>query len=333
LTTGQTRIPANAICCPGGRDVTLLWYYRFQSPKSLDCLGKSTLWDRCSVPEGGTALAASKYDKFWTRRYRVRLWIHERIRWLDFVDLLLASIAGFISVVGKPDPAKELLYIYLAIFVGKMAYSIKTRETSSSQRADIATGLLAFINRELFQDSAATRLTIFRRAPFRPTHIIPWTRFRVGGDGGRKEAYKSRARWIKGEGITGRVWQKPSLDLAIQIIPQVPKGERNLLRVLYEGRYGVSPETFQALSDYMSDVRCIISYAFLDERKQFLNLLSVDITAEVEFKREPGSSKFYLEIREDGKTIQVDPQSLWRLVTMVGSVLRSFQTNMKEGER
>ena len=113
----------------------------------------------------------------------------------------------------------------------------------------------------------------------------------------------------------------------------MPKGERNLLRVLYEDRYGVSPETFQALSDYMSDVRCIISYPFLDERKQFLNLLSLDIAAEVKFKQEPGSSKFYLEIIEDGKTIQVDPQSLWRLVTMVGSVLRSFQTNVKEGER
>jgi hypothetical protein len=107
-----------------------------------------------------------------------------------------------------------------------------------------------------------------------------------------------------------------------------------MLKRLYERRYKVQPKTVEALSNYMTSVRCIISYVCLDETDQFLNLLSVDITTPVRLlpiTAQPGS--VCLELDEGGKTVQVDTQSLWRLVTTVGTVLRSFNSGQKEGQK
>jgi hypothetical protein len=267
-----------------------------------------------------------RYDRFWTRRYRATLYFHERLRLVDFVDFLLILIAGSISAFGKAWPVYILLGIYLVIVVCKLAYTIRTRDTTSHLKAAVITGLLNFTNKELFRDSNSTRYTIFRVAPFRPDYIIPWIRFKRSGRGGLKEAFSSRARFRRGEGITGQVWEKPPGQLAIQLIPAIPGQARNLLRVLYENKYGVKADTFDAISDHMGSVRCIISYVCLDEHAQFLNLLSLDIAAPVEtvpIESEPGS--VYLELQDNGQRVQIDTQSLWRLVSMIGTVLLQFQ--------
>jgi hypothetical protein len=315
-------------------DWRLLWYHRFHSHEKPRCIGK-VLWSARRAGGGDSVLAGTRYDKFWTRTYRARLWFHERVKTIDFVDLLLVSIAGTISAFGKPHPVYYLLAIYVGVMIFKLWYTIRTRETASWLKATTITGLLSFINREFLNDSNCTRFTIFRVAPYRNDHIIPWIRFRRGGKGGRQEAYASKARFQRNEGITGKVWEKPPGQLAIQIIPSIPNGDRNLLRVLYENKYGVRPETFDAISEHMRSVRCIISYVCLDESQQFLNLLSLDIAAEVTVvPLSNPSDAVYLTFKDEtGRTTQIDTQSLWRLITTIGTVLRSFNANTKEGTR
>lgn len=280
------------------------------------------------------AEASTRYDLFWTRRYRARLYLYERLKLIDLVDLLLVVIAITISAFGKPSPVYALLGVYLLVAVGKLGFMIKTRDTTNNLKASVITGLLNFINKELLNNSNRTRFTIFRVAPFRSDYIIPWVRFRRGGQGGRNEAFASRARFRQEEGITGRVWSEPPGTLAIQLIPEIPHGDRNLLRLLYESKYGVKPDTFDAISIHMSRVRCIISYVCLDADNQFLNLLSLDIAAPVNLVPvASGSDAMYLEFQENGKQITVDTQSLWRLVNTVGTVLLQFKHEQHKYER
>ena len=96
----------------------------------------------------------------------------------------------------------------------------------------------------------------------------------------------------------------------------------------------MKPDTFEAISEYMTHVTCIISYVCLDENKQFLNLLSLDIAAPVQRIPTPGDpAAIFLQFQDNGRQVQVDTQSLWRLVTTVGTVLRSANTSTKEGTR
>lgn len=260
----------------------------------------------------------------------MKLYLHERVRFVDFVDLLLVGLAITISAFGKPNPVYVLVSFYLVIMLWKLGYTIATRDNIGNLKAAIITGLLNFINKEMLNDSNNTRFTVFRVAPYRPDYIIPWIRFKRGGTGGRREAFDSRARFQRNEGITGKVWAKPPGTLAVHLIPEIPGRDRNLLRVLY-AVYGVKPQTFDALSDHMCKVRCIISYVCLDEHAQFLNLLSLDIESPV--VRVPigtESKAVYLEFQDGEKKTNVDTQSLWRLVSTIGTVLQQYKLEEKQ---
>ena len=223
--------------------------------------------------------------------------------------------------------------MYILITLLKLWYVIRTRDTTNNLKSAIVTGLLNFINKEVLNDSNHTRYTIFRIAPHRSNYIIPWVRFLRGGIGGRKEAYASRARFQRQEGISGKVWNKPPGKLAIQLIPNIQTKDRNLRRLLYENTYGVRPDTFEAISDYMVNVSCIISYVCLDEHGQFLNLLSLDIDTPVRRVPIDESGAVYLEFQENGKSIKVDTQSLWRLVSTIGTVLIQYKYEQTQNER
>jgi hypothetical protein len=237
-----------------GAPVRLVWYYCFVFPKAAVYIAKTYSEPRL-LPGRKRHLPSNRYDKFWTRRYRAKLYLHERLKIGDFVDLLLVAVAATISAFGKPNPVYVLLGVYIVIWMGKTVYTIRTRTTSINLAASIVTGLLSFINTELFDGSNCTRFTIFRVAPYHTDRIIPWVRYRRGGLGGRREAFGSRARFQRDEGITGKVWEKPPGKLAIQLIPEIADNDRNLLRLLYERKYDVKPETVDALSEYMTRVR------------------------------------------------------------------------------
>ena len=110
-------------------------------------------------------METKRYDKFWTRRYRATLYLYERLRLIDFVDLLLIAIAATISAFGKPAPVYTLLGVYILITMGKFYYTLTSRDTINNLKAAIITGLLNFINKEVLSDSNYTRFTIFRVAP------------------------------------------------------------------------------------------------------------------------------------------------------------------------
>jgi len=184
----------------------------------------------------------------------------------------------------------------------------------------VVAGLFDFINRELFSRSSYTRFTLFRRAPFRPSFIIPWYRFRRGGNGPIRDADASRSKYQKGEGITGRAWETPATKLAIQVLPEF--SSRSVLEAYYIGQLGVSREHVADISPYMDKVRAIVSYAFLDHHDQFLGLMSLDIqNANVR----PDEASIDIIPPDGNSAFSVNADELFRFVRALGSVLDSFQ--------
>jgi hypothetical protein len=284
-----------------------------------------------------------RYDSFWTRRYLAYLYLHRRLRRQDFIEFFLVLIAIGISAQGKNFLiVGPLLTVYCGLALLRAWLAIRNRETNNAIQAGVFAGLCDLINKDLFGASNRTRFTLFELAPRRTTHIIPRYRFNRGGIGPVKEALLSRARYRRGEGATGRAWAKPATSLAIQWIP--PLSSKEVMKAYYVDYLRVSPDTAAAISDHMVNVRCIISYTFLDSNDQFLGLLSLDVSdmdvsvedvSLVPMTPEGGTSpesplslqRTFLSLKSGDDTINVESESLLRLVRAIGTVLQSFRAN------
>lgn len=264
-----------------------------------------------------------KYDRFWTRRYRVLLHLWRKFRFRDLLGVLLFILAAILAVIGKdPSITIPILVAYFLIAGGRAALGIRARELKFGVQGRVIAGLFNFMNNELFSSSNKTRFTLFRQAPFRGSYIVPWWRYKRSGDDPIKEADKSCSRYSQDEGLTGRVWADPADALAIQILPDF-QGNRALMEAYYIGNLKVPAESAMAISDYMTKVRAIVSYAFLDPRGTFLGLLSLDISdADVELGRNMEGISIQTS---DGSIVIVDADRLYLLTRAVGNVLESFQ--------
>jgi hypothetical protein len=256
----------------------------------------------------------------WHYRLRLRLW--RKFRGRDLLGVLLFILAAWLGALGN-----DLRYVvpivvaYFVLALWRALLIVQSRESRHQAQGIIIQGLFDFINKELFGRSNRTRFTIFKRAPYRSAFIIPWWRFRIGGKDAVQEADASQARYREGEGITGRVWAQPADELTLQVFPQFDS--HAVMEAFYIDTFGVSREIAGSISDYMVQVRAIVSYAFLDGRDHFIGLLSLDIRdAEVVLNR----NERRIDIRTpDAALIVVDADKLFLLTRALGNVLESFQ--------
>lgn len=234
---------------------------------------------------------------------------------------MLLFLAILLAMQGKNQKiVLPIVVAYCVIALWRFFLSMRASESRYALQAHVVANLFDFINRELFSRSSYTRFTLFRQAPFRRSQIVPWYRFRRGGNGPIKDAALSRAKYHKGEGITGRAWETPATRLAIQVLPEFPN--RAVLDAYYIGELGVSREHVAEISGYMEKVRAIVSYAFLDHRDQFLGLMSLDIqNATVH----PDEASIRIAPMDNNSAFTVNADELFRLVRVVGLVLDSFQ--------
>ena len=162
---------------------------------------------------------------------------------------------------------------------------------------------------------------MFEIAPFLfGRFIVPWYRFRRGAQDVRKEADRSRARYRSGEGITGRAWANAAREIEVQLLPAFASQQE--MRAFYIDHLGVPQQAAEAVSDYMTGVRGIISYSFVGENDLFLGLLSLDIR-EAELKA--GEGQTIAIVPENGEQCVVDADQLYLLLRAVGNVLDSFK--------
>jgi len=259
--------------------------------------------------------------------YRSLLWVWRRFSWRELLGVLLLLLAIILAMQGKNQKiVLPIVIAYCLVALWRFFLSMRASESRYALQAQVVASLFDFINRELFSRSSFTRFTLFRQAPFRRSVIIPWYRFKRGGNGPMRDAAASRAKYRKGEGITGRAWETPATKLAIQVLPEFPS--RQILEAYYIGELGVSREHVADISSYMEKVRAIVSYAFLDHRDQFLGLMSLDIqNATVH----PDEASIRIAPMDGNSAFTVNADELFRIVRVLGIVLDSFQV-LRGGE-
>jgi hypothetical protein len=152
---------------------------------------------------------------------------------------------------------------------------IRNRKARDYLQASVLREFFADMNREVFADDALTRFTLFRVSPFDEKRIVPWYRYvRETGDVIR-EAQRSRASYRKGEGFTGDAWRRAGNELVFASFPAF--SSRREFEEYYQNTVGIEAESVNAISDFMIDVRTIVSYGFVDDAGGFLGLLSIDL--------------------------------------------------------
>lgn len=253
------------------------------------------------------------------------------------LELFIVTVAIIISAQGKDGSVVgPLLGLYLTAILLRAILILRYRERDNGKLPSVFLSLANYINERLFCGSNDTRFTLFRVAPFRNDFIVPWLRYRRGGQGALAEAEASLARYGRKEGVTGRAWDDPQERISIQVFPPF-LGDADLMRAIFVQQFGVKTENAFAVSDYMADVTCVLSHTFLDGQKQFSGLLSVDIrNATIEFPApssdaSPGSgasdvapSSLRVGFEKKNSDFVVDSEALVRLVDAMGIVLKSL---------
>jgi hypothetical protein len=165
------------------------------------------------------------------------------------------------------------VYSVFVLIIG--ADVIRNRRARDYLQASVLREFFADMNREVFADDALTRFTLFRVSPFDEKRIVPWYRYDHGTDDVISEAQRSRASYRKGEGFTGDAWLRAGNQLVFASFPAF--SDRREFEEYYRNTIGIKAETVNEISDFMMNVRTILSYGFVDEAGGFLGLLSIDL--------------------------------------------------------
>jgi len=280
-----------------------------------------------------------KHDSFWTRWYRTRVRVAQRLRGRDILGVLLLLLALLLTLLGKdPKYSIPVAVGYLVFMAWRASLTFRERDNRFGIEGLVVGGLFDFINKELFGRSNRTRFTLFREAPFRSSHIVPWYRFRRGCKSPIEEAETSMARYKPGEGLTGGAWSNPARNLVFQILPAF--SNRHEMELFYINALEVTPETARSISDFMVEVRGIVSYAYLDSRDQFLGLLSLDVKGEsvelepvTDAQGSDAATRKFLVVTSADEELRVGGDSLFLLIRAVGNVLESFRLAERREKR
>jgi hypothetical protein len=229
-----------------------------------------------------------------------------------------ATALAINSYTTRPNFAFLAGGAYLALLVLFAVATFRQRAARDQVQGEVLSGLFSHINQEIFGDDHRTRFTLFQRAPLRPDEIIPWYRYSQGGADAITEARRSRARYERGEGVTGRAWEQLGVTLIAPLGPYVTREgfERD-----YVSSMGIRPEVAKQLSRYMQEVQTIIAHGFKDGRGRLLGVLSLDVKAPLVSSGEV----LQFQGEDDDEAVVVDHAAMLRILDSVGNVLESFQ--------
>ncbi len=192
--------------------------------------------------------------------------------------------------------------LYLCLFLVFGIDRINKRRSRDTLQAEIVRELFSQINKEIFDDNSGVRITLFRRSPISPSHIVPWYRFGKGVVDPIGEAQRSKVQYGRGEGYTGYAWATAGRSLLCASLPKFTSREE--FEQYYTNTLGINPKTVRDISDYMVGIRTIFSYGFLDANGEFLGVLSLDLPAPVESEDAPDAAALMAILRSIGRVLE-----------------------------
>ena len=206
---------------------------------------------------------------------------------------------------------------YLVVLVVKFVKDWRVRRANDRLQGEVLWGIFDLLHSQCFGKSWPLRFTLFRIDPANSNYIVPWYRYEKGaGDHPINTAQKSRVRYRRGEGCTGKAWAKAGNKFELTIMPTF--ASRRDFEAYYEDAMKISPRTVKAISNHMMPVGLILSCGFHDTRSRFLGVLSIDVQAKVK------SYQPLVLQAEDGTEFAFEGRGLFTAVALVNNVLRSL---------
>lgn len=257
---------------------------------------------------------------FYTRWYRFRRWRRDYVRAQDGLNLIAALLMGALATLSystHPNATLLLGTVYGVVVLVIFTVTVRTRRARDQVQAEVLWGLFSLINKEVFKADHRTRFTLFRPDSLRSEYITPWYRYLKGGRGPIEEALVSRARYKRGEGMTGRAWAECGRSLLLQVFPKFSTREE--FEDHYINQLKIAKATVKELSDHMIQVQTMFCYAFVADADRTLGVLSLDFEAPLTLHPQPSFPS-----PDDDHPIPLDHGHLRLLLGSVVHVLESF---------
>lgn len=156
------------------------------------------------------------------------------LRIQDLLNVFAAVLAGLLAIFAystSPQISLVLGLLYLGTLTWIAINTIRQRRAKDQIQAEILWGLFSLINKEIFGGDHRTRFTLFREDSF-ASSITPRYRYFKGGKGPIEEAARSRARYKRNEGLTGKAWAEAGRSLLCLLIDDF-QGNRERLQDYY----------------------------------------------------------------------------------------------------
>lgn len=130
---------------------------------------------------------------------------------------------------------------------------------------------------DLFPTDEYNRITLFVVDKQAPDVMKPFARYRPHSDNS-SEVGNSAARFQKGHGYAGRAWATPHTLLAVRFpgFQSVAEMEEFYKRYNERFNFNMSKGEIASLSEYMTKVRSVLCYGFLDRNGLCNGVLSID---------------------------------------------------------
>ncbi len=259
---------------------------------------------------------------FFTPGYRFRIWCFRNVRRKDFLQLVMAMATGGLAIsTYSLHPERVLILGGVYFFALLLLYgdTLRSRGAKDRVQAEVLWGLFSHMNKEIFHDDNTTRFTLFIPSPLRSDYLVPWYRYRKGGQDPIAEALKSKARYRRGEGFTGQAWENAGNDLFCGSFPVF--GSRNDFDKYYISELEIEPDTVRELSDFMVSIRTIFTYGFTETTGKLLGVLSLDMQRPLEGTN--GDDTFRTNPAE------LNTHDMALIVRSIKSVLESFYTTQR----
>lgn len=259
---------------------------------------------------------------FFTCWYRFKINWYRYGRTRDLAQFVMAIATGVLAINTysvKPQITIVAGGIYILVLILIAIKRFKLRETQDNVQAQVLWGLFSHMNKEIFKDDPHTRFTLFIESPVSPkSYIVPWYRYHKGASNPVNEAKGSRARYARGEGITGQAWDKVG-DLLFSTFPVF--NSRSEFESYYIDKMKVDGNTVRELSQYMERVQTIFTYGFTDFRGKLLGVLSLDLPKPI-YTLEDGDGNTRLFAND----IEIDARAMALILGSIRNVLESFDT-------
>lgn len=260
-------------------------------------------------------------DLYFSTKHRRRLARFRRARRIEeSLDVLLAVIAITLAVTAYSETPRLSLVmggLYIVLVLVRFFTVGQRREAIDVHEGEVLWGLFAMLNQAVFNGDNRTRFTLFRQDPFRPSHIIPWFRYRVAGKDAIDEAEQSNAHYKRGEGFTGKAWDKPGV---LSFVPFPRFTTRSTFEQFYIDRLQIDRATVSSIGPYMEKVTGLFSYGFQDSRGKFLGVLSIDLQMPIKLGDPPIAL-----VTEENETKAIAAPHLMVILQAIENVLVSFE--------